>query len=91
MVGNIHQLPTGHLFPLVRQWAKEYGPIIGLTAVGKPIILIEGVENIHAALRKDEFQNRPEGFAVKARSFGKCLGNYKLKDFFKLISCWAFL
>lgn len=62
------------MFTIIDELKKAYGPIIGFMAFGKPIVWLDGVDIIHAALRKEEFQSRPDFFALQARTFGKNLG-----------------
>ncbi|KAG8245287.1 hypothetical protein J6590_005601 [Homalodisca vitripennis] len=74
IIGNIMELPKGHLYPKVEEWAKMYGQIIGLRVFNDLIVFVTGVDNVLAALRKEEFQSRPDIFSIKATSFGKSLG-----------------
>lgn len=67
-------MPNGHLFTVIDELKKKYGPIIGYMAFGQPIVFMDGADIIHAALRKEEFQSRPDFFSIQARTFGKNLG-----------------
>lgn len=77
-IGNLHQLPDGHFFPTAKEWSGKYGPVIGVWVGRLPMIIIDGVDCILEALRKEEFQTRPSNFSVRARSFGKLLGMFGL-------------
>ncbi|KAG8245283.1 hypothetical protein J6590_005597 [Homalodisca vitripennis] len=74
IIGNLLELPKGHLYPKVEEWSKIYGQIIGCRIFSDLAVFVTGVDNVLAALRKEEFQSRPESFSIKARSYGKALG-----------------
>uniref|UniRef100_A0A1B6FWU3 Cytochrome P450 n=1 Tax=Cuerna arida TaxID=1464854 RepID=A0A1B6FWU3_9HEMI len=74
IIGNIHQMPRGHFWIAVDKWSKKYGPIIGLSAFNSLIVAITEIDHIVAALRKEEFQARPDSVVTRERMFGKVLG-----------------
>ncbi|KAG8245236.1 hypothetical protein J6590_005546 [Homalodisca vitripennis] len=74
IIGNIHQMPRGHFWIGVNKWSEDYGPIIGLSVLNFFIVVITGVDNIVAALRKEEFQARPDNVVTREKMFGKLLG-----------------
>ncbi|KAG8245288.1 hypothetical protein J6590_005602 [Homalodisca vitripennis] len=74
VIGNVMDLPKGHLYLKVEEWSKIYGQIIGLRIFNDLAVFVTGVDNILLALRKEEFQSRPDIFSVKTRNYGKSLG-----------------
>ncbi|KAG8245240.1 hypothetical protein J6590_005553 [Homalodisca vitripennis] len=73
IIGNIHQMPRGHFWIAMDKWSKKYGPIIGLSAFDTLIVAITEIDHIVAALRKEEFQARPNNVVIRERMFGKLL------------------
>uniref|UniRef100_A0A1B6LKL5 Cytochrome P450 n=1 Tax=Graphocephala atropunctata TaxID=36148 RepID=A0A1B6LKL5_9HEMI len=74
IIGNALDIPQGHLYPIVEEWSQKYGPVIGLNFFSTLFVVVTGIDNVLEALRKEEFQSRPNNFIVRSRSFGKCLG-----------------
>ncbi|XP_054278817.1 farnesoate epoxidase-like [Macrosteles quadrilineatus] len=76
IVGNTFQMPKApkHLYQAVEEWSKVYGEIIGLTVGNLRVVLVTGADNVLAALRKEEFQDRPDTFSIRERSFGELFG-----------------
>lgn len=73
-IGSVYSFPSRRIEISIEKWSKSYGPTIGYMFGSKPTIFITGVENVLTSLRKEEFQGRPNDFAIKARSFQKLLG-----------------
>lgn len=61
----------------IESWSQQYGPVVGFSVFGELFVTVNGTKAILEALRKDEFQARPETAAVRKRSFGKSLGKSK--------------
>lgn len=74
LVGNLYSIPSPRLELAIEIWSKSYGQTIGCMFGSKPAVFITGVDNVLAALRKEEFQARPDTFTVRLRNFNKRLG-----------------
>ena len=77
MIGTIPFIPSKNVhFVMMTEWKKKYGNIIGLMMGKRPAIVITGAEEVLEALRRDEFQGRPDTFNSRDRAFNKRLGEY---------------
>jgi hypothetical protein len=61
---------------MAKKWKKEYGPVVGLMLGSQPAIAVVGPEEVLEALRRDEFQGRPDTFNARDRAFEKRLGTF---------------
>lgn len=74
IIGSIYNFPSKHISKNIEIWSKKYGETIGYMFVSQPIVFVTGVDNVLAALRKEEFQGRPDDFDLRNRSFGERFG-----------------
>lgn len=44
VIGNVHQNPKSHAWLQWHQWSKKYGPIIYLSMLGQPIIVLHSAK-----------------------------------------------
>lgn len=76
LIGSIFSFPSRHIEVTFEVWSKRYGQIIGCIFGTKRVVFITGVDNVLAALRKEEFQGRPDDFFVRLRNFRKRLAMF---------------
>ncbi|KAH6893745.1 cytochrome P450 [Coprinopsis sp. MPI-PUGE-AT-0042] len=50
LIGNVLQLPTQEPWKVYNEWAKEYGDLVYLEALGQPILVINSLPTINALL-----------------------------------------
>lgn len=73
-IGSAYNIPSKRIEVSIEKWSRRYGQTIGYMFGSTPTIFVTGVDNVLAALRKDEFQGRPNDAGVLDRSFNKVLG-----------------
>ncbi|KAE8736653.1 Cytochrome P450 CYP305 [Frankliniella occidentalis] len=75
VVGALPYIP-GQLIHLHahKHWRHKYGPLVGLAAGPRTMLMVCGGEEAIAVLNHDDCQTRPGGQAFRERSFGKPLG-----------------
>lgn len=73
-MGSVLYLKDVHLHFDIHKWAKKYGPIFSGSIGTTPALFVTGADNVMAALRKEEFQGRPDQYSIRIRSFDKRLG-----------------
>ncbi|CCM06194.1 uncharacterized protein FIBRA_08437 [Fibroporia radiculosa] len=61
IIGNVHQIPSEHPWLTYSKWAKTYGDIIHLDAVGQPIIVLNSANIARELLvkRSSIYSGRP--------------------------------
>lgn len=76
IVGNLHHMPDmdTNFFLAVKKLTAVYGPIVGLHLGNIRLVLVDGADYVLEALRKEEFQSRPNMLTFRMRSFEKNLG-----------------
>ncbi len=75
IVGTLPYQP-GQLIHLYahKHWLPKYGPLVGLCAGPRTVVVVCGGEEAMAVLNHEHCQARPDGFSFKERSFGRQLG-----------------
>lgn len=74
IIGSVYNFPCNHAERCIEVFSKTYGQIIGYMFGSTPMVFITGVDNVLAALRKDEFQGRPDNVFIRGRSLKNRLG-----------------
>ncbi|XP_011699204.1 PREDICTED: probable cytochrome P450 305a1 [Wasmannia auropunctata] len=64
----------GYIYLALQDLARTYGPILGLKLGNQKVVVISTCDLVKKALLQDEFNNRPDGFFFRVRSFGKRKG-----------------
>ncbi|KAF5355945.1 hypothetical protein D9756_004267 [Leucocoprinus leucothites] len=61
LIGNIHQIPSEHSHLMFTEWRKAYGPIIHLSVLGKPLIVLSNSKAALEILEKKgaKYADRP--------------------------------
>lgn len=72
--GNSLGIPLYDIHLTLEDWAHRYGPLIGVMMGPQPGLFVTGAGPVVAALKKEEFQGRPDTKYVRERSFGERLG-----------------
>lgn len=44
IIGNVHQAPKSHSWRTYRTWSEQYGSIVHVNMLGKPIIILSTFE-----------------------------------------------
>src|SRR3982074_3735982 len=67
IIGNVHQAPKSYSWRTYREWSKEYGPIVYVSMLGQPIIVLSTSEVAHDLLAKHGaiFSDRPRLFVIR--------------------------
>uniref|UniRef100_A0A1B6CBB7 Cytochrome P450 n=1 Tax=Clastoptera arizonana TaxID=38151 RepID=A0A1B6CBB7_9HEMI len=76
ILGSLPHLKDADLLHFaIKDWAKKYGQVISVHLGLHKGLFVTGADNVLAALRKPEFQGRPDSHTIRERSFGqKSLG-----------------
>lgn len=74
IIGSIYNFPCKHAEKCIEALANTYGQVVGYMFGSTPMVFITGVDNVQAALRKEEFQGRPDNIFVRGRSLKNRLG-----------------
>ncbi|XP_011686917.1 PREDICTED: probable cytochrome P450 305a1 isoform X2 [Wasmannia auropunctata] len=64
----------GYIYMALQDLKRTYGPILGLKLGTQKVVVISTYDLVKNALLQDEFNNRPDGFFFRVRSFGKRKG-----------------
>ncbi|KAI5693419.1 hypothetical protein M8J75_015770 [Diaphorina citri] len=72
--GNSLSIPLYDIHLTLEEWSAQYGPLIGVMMGRQPGLFVTGGGPVVAALKKEEFQGRPDTKYVRDRSFGEMLG-----------------
>jgi hypothetical protein len=57
-------------------WLKQYGPVVGIMLGSQPAVLICGPHEVQEAMRREEFQGRPEKANFRQENFNRKLGKF---------------
>ncbi|XP_028050883.2 methyl farnesoate epoxidase [Monomorium pharaonis] len=68
------RLKYGYIYLALQELARTYGPVLGLKLGKQKVVMISSYDLVKKALLQDEFNNRPDGFFFRIRSFGKRKG-----------------
>ncbi|XP_018372426.1 PREDICTED: methyl farnesoate epoxidase-like isoform X1 [Trachymyrmex cornetzi] len=68
------RLKHGYIYLAMQDLERTYGPVIGLKLGVQKVVVISTYDLVKKALLQDEFNNRPDGFFFRVRSFGKRKG-----------------
>lgn len=76
LVGCALSVPYKHPHLKMESWREKYGPIVGLL-LGPRVkaIAVCDPQAVFEVLRREEFQNRPDGKAFRERTLNKRLGD----------------
>uniref|UniRef100_A0A8D8PP00 Methyl farnesoate epoxidase n=1 Tax=Cacopsylla melanoneura TaxID=428564 RepID=A0A8D8PP00_9HEMI len=72
--GNSLSIPLYDIHLTLEDWGRRYGPLIGVMMGRQPGLFVTGAGPVVTALKKEEFQGRPDTKYVRERSFGERLG-----------------
>lgn len=72
--GNSLSIPLYDIHLTLEEWVAKYGPLVGVMMGPQPGLFVTGADSVVAALKKEEFQGRPDTKYVRERSFGERLG-----------------
>ncbi|KAH8889206.1 putative cytochrome P450 [Thozetella sp. PMI_491] len=64
VLGNLHLIPTSKSFILFHEWAKKYGPVIGLKFAGANVVILNNYRDVQALLesRGNIYSSRPPNY-----------------------------
>ncbi|KAI5696008.1 hypothetical protein M8J75_006849 [Diaphorina citri] len=74
LVGGLLSMPSIDLHFTQQEWLTKYGGVVGIMMGPRPGLFIQGAPYVQDALKKPEFQGRPETHDFKERSYGKIMG-----------------
>ncbi|KAL0099679.1 hypothetical protein PUN28_019820 [Cardiocondyla obscurior] len=64
----------GFIYLALQELAQTYGPVLGLKLGNQKVVVISSYDLVKKTLLQDEFNNRPDGFFFRVRSFGRRRG-----------------
>jgi hypothetical protein len=70
----------------MEQWLQQYGPVVGLMLGSQPAVAICAPNEVLEAMRREEFQGRPENANFRQENFNRKLGKFQ----FELFSYWNY-
>lgn len=79
--GNSLSIPLYDIHLTLEEWVAKYGPLVGVMMGPQPGLFVTGADSVVAALKKEEFQGRPDTKYVRERSFGERLGESNLLNY----------
>ncbi|KAH6915129.1 cytochrome P450 98A3 [Coprinopsis sp. MPI-PUGE-AT-0042] len=76
ILGNALQMPDDRPWLVYRDWAKQYGEIVYIKALGQPIVILQSVQAVRSILEEkaSNFSDRPSVPTVEMMGFGWSLG-----------------
>jgi Cytochrome P450. len=76
LIGGALSMPSGDIHLTQQEWLAKYGGVVGIMMGPRPGLFIQGAPYVQDALKKPEFQGRPQTSDFTATSFGKSLGEF---------------
>nr|CAD7612719.1 unnamed protein product [Timema genevievae] len=74
LIGSAFSIPKSYIHFTMMEWQEKYGSLTGLMLGSQPIVAVNGPKAVLEVLRREELQDRPDTFTLRARTFNKRIG-----------------
>nr|CAD7571450.1 unnamed protein product [Timema californicum] len=74
LFGSAFSIPKSYIHFKMMEWQEKYGSLTGLMLGSQPIVAVNGPKAVLEMLRREELQDRPNTFTLRARTFNKRIG-----------------
>nr|CAD7392258.1 unnamed protein product [Timema cristinae] len=74
LIGSTFSIPKSYIHFKMMEWQETYGSLTGLMLGSQPIVAVNGPKAVLEVLRREELQDRPDTFTLRARTFNKRIG-----------------
>nr|CAD7408709.1 unnamed protein product [Timema poppensis] len=74
LIGSTFSIPKSYIHFKMMEWQEKYGSLTGLMLGSQPIVAVNGPKAVLEMLRREELQDRPDTFTLRARTFNKRIG-----------------